>query len=442
MGFFDSIFSNTQLSSNKTDGDPVQFGHFSDNNKTQAQLAAWAKAEGQFHDGKYISCAEGLLAYIQNEGSNNVQSTRSGNNLSFTIIQGSKRIHGTCSQEGLKAWCPIATMVQPSNPAMRKLLELNYTMSYSRFALREDILQIIMDCSTDMMHPNKLYFGLRELALQADLQDDLLLGTFSNMQQIDSEHVLQNSALHKEVKYNFFVASIQEVLLLAQILNPDTYSGGMSYMFMNLLQKLHYLLVPEGRLLEEIDQISTQYWGDIEKKTTVELNQRLQRQLGELLSLPKEMVTDNLFYTNATFCRMPPPDINKVQEVIAACLHAMQFYRDNNQPQIANMVMMYSITNAAYHNSLPQCLRKLIAIYMRTNHADFCAELGITDTLYNPTQNTFSKTQIANLAKQALDSDRHRFPHIKFDVTMLNYTNLVAFNQSFLEQLLLINYNS
>jgi hypothetical protein len=333
-------------------------------------------------------------------------------------------------------------MVQPSTPAMRKLLELNFSMSFSRFAMHEENLLIVLDCTADMMHPNKLYFGLRELSLQADLQDDLLLSNFSNMQMVDSDHVIHNTETQKSVKYEFFVDKISRALELAEPLNPDTFSGGISYIYMNLLQQLHYILAPEGKLLEEIDHIIGSYWADIEKRTAVELNQRLAKQLRGLLAFSRSDVVENLYYTNGTFCRMLPPDITKVQEVIANSLTTMQYYRDTQQEEIANMVMMYGLTNAAYHNSLPQVLHKLVAVFMQVNHADLCAALGIKNVLYNARENVFSKAEISALCRAAVYSDLHRYPHLKFDTNALRYNSLLSFNQSFLEQLIQLNYNS
>ncbi|MFM2386161.1 MAG: hypothetical protein RL660_918 [Bacteroidota bacterium] len=442
MGFFDNIFAQRSKTKREPSVPLVQFGHYSDNNKSKQQIENWSKAEGLFHDGKYISCAEEFLQYIQDAGMSNVTYKRTGNTLDFEIIQGSKRIHGACNDDGLKAWCQIASMQAPSTPAMRRLLELNYAMSYSRFALKDDVLHIVMDCTDDMMHPNKLYYGLRELCLQADLQDDILLSNFSNMQQVESDHVMHNTDQQKEIKYAYFLKCIDESLSIVEPLNPDTFSVTISYIYINLLQKLHYLLVPEGKLLEEIDRITNKYWSELEKKTSVELNQMLQKNLIALRALPKQNIIDNLYYTNGTFCRMPPPDLNKVQEVIGNCLVSMAHYRDSQQHNIANLIMEYCLTNTAYHNSMPQCLRRFVAVFMQVNHSAYCQDLGLPTVLYNVEHGTFSKTEIANLLKEAVDSDIHRFPNLKFDSAALRYDNLVTFNQSFLEQLIKIDYSA
>jgi hypothetical protein len=444
MSIFDSIFGENRKKKNDSNDasntQAVQFGHYSDNNKTAEHIAFWGEAERYFHDGKYISCAESFLKYVQDERINNVGIERIGNKLNFWIIQGSKKITGTCDDNGLNAWCALAKMNQNNVAAMRKLLDLNGELSYSRFSLKENVLQIVMDCTKDMMHPNKLYFGLRELALQADKQDDLLVSSFEFIEQINEDHVLQNSDAHKQIKYDFLKSNIEETIAIADALNPDTYGEAITYLYLNLIQKLDYLLVPQGELQEALDEASTEYWQGISKKTSVECNQRARNKLVQIAGWQKEKIFENLYYTKGAFCKVPPPDLVRISEVLRNCAVKGFFHKEAAQPQIANASMMYALTNAAFHNSLPAVLRSLVAIYMQINHFDYCKALGVQTVLYQSENNTFNKQEIKARIEQAVASDKHRFPNLVFDSAKLKYTDLLEFNHSFLEILIALNY--
>ena len=59
---------------------------------------------------------------------------------------------------------------------MRRLVESNYVLEYSRYGLDDDDnLVIKFDTSALDASPYKLYYALKEVAANADKQDDLLL---------------------------------------------------------------------------------------------------------------------------------------------------------------------------------------------------------------------------------------------------------------------------
>jgi hypothetical protein len=444
MSIFDSIFGENRKNKNTVAADgllAVQFGHYSDNNKTTEQIAAWGEAERYFHEGKYISCAECFLKYVQDERIENVTIERIGNKLNFWLIQGSKKISGTCDDNWLNAWCALAKMNQSNVAAMRKLLDLNGELNYSRFSVQDNVIHIVMDCTKDMMHPNKLYFGLRELALQADKQDDLLVSSFEYMEQINEEHILQNSDAHKQIKFDFLVSSIEETVALADGLNPDTYGEPITYLYLNLLQKLDYLLVPQGQLQEAIEDISSDYWQAVSKKTTIALNHKLRNKLVQLALWPKEKVFEDLYYTKGAFCKVPPPDLTRINEVLRNCANRGFFHKEQGEMQIADAIMMYALSNAAYHNSLPAVLRSLVAIYMQVNHFEYCRALGVQTVLYQADNNSFNKQEINQRIQHAIALDKHRFPKLAIDVNKIKFTSLLEFNHSFLEALLNLDYN-
>src|SRR6185436_1252577 len=100
---------------------------------------------------------------------------------------------------------PLALMEQPATAVMRRLLELNYSLYYSRSALDEEgrTLYMVFDTKVSNASPNKMYYGLRELATKADKQDDMLLTDFSYLKAVDTDVVLKPTEQEIEMKYKY-----------------------------------------------------------------------------------------------------------------------------------------------------------------------------------------------------------------------------------------------
>ncbi len=95
--------------------------------------------------------------------------------------------------------------------------------------------------------PNKLYYGLKELATKADKQDDLLLSEFGFLQPVDTDHINQLPEQEKEVKYDFLQKWIRSTLEYIETLDPEKFSGGISYLLLTLVFRIDYLISPEGK---------------------------------------------------------------------------------------------------------------------------------------------------------------------------------------------------
>src|SRR5690606_33936341 len=109
----------------------------------------------------------------------------------FVLHQGSVLVRGEIDEEKVSAEIVLAGMPEPSIPVMRRLLELNFNLYYSRCAVSGD--KICMRFDTDLVTatPNKLYYGLKELATKGDKQDDLLINEFGFLLPLNTGHVTE-----------------------------------------------------------------------------------------------------------------------------------------------------------------------------------------------------------------------------------------------------------
>jgi hypothetical protein len=206
---FDKLFGRGKK---KPENPDIPFGRYSDNNKTVEKVRRWTDADNLFKQQSYYESIDAFFDYLADDKEKNVILQRNNENGTFQIFQGSKIVRGEFDKESLKAEITLARMPQASVPVMRRLLEMNFNLYYSRYALDNDRLCMRFDSDIKAANPNKLYYGLKELAIKADKLDDLLVQEFAALQTVDTEHIIAIPEKEKEVKYNFMMSWIKEAL--------------------------------------------------------------------------------------------------------------------------------------------------------------------------------------------------------------------------------------
>ncbi len=122
-------------------------------------------------------------------------------------------------------------------------------------------------------NPNKLYYGLKELAIKADKLDDLLVQEFAALQTVDTEHIITIPESEERSEIQFHDAlDKSETLDYIATLDADKFSGGIAYLLLSLAFRIDYLVCPDGKLLNELEKIVEIYYRKDEKQT-MERNQ-------------------------------------------------------------------------------------------------------------------------------------------------------------------------
>src|SRR5882757_7099236 len=73
----------------------INFGRYSDNNKTLEKTNQWTNADNLFKEKKYPESIDAFFDYLRDDGANNVILKRNGTDFNFEIYQGSKIVRGT-----------------------------------------------------------------------------------------------------------------------------------------------------------------------------------------------------------------------------------------------------------------------------------------------------------------------------------------------------------
>jgi hypothetical protein len=433
---FDKLFSRGKK---KKEPDPdILFGRYSDNNKTLRQVSRWTDADNLFKEKKYTESFDAFFEYLRDGDAQNVVYERNGAEGRFQVYQGSKIVRGTFDGQQVKAEVTLAKMPQPSVPVMRRLLEMNFSLYYSRCALDNDRLNMRFDSNIEAANPSKLYYGLKELATRADKQDDLLVRDFTTLQTMDNEHVTSLPPQEKEVKYEYLQSWIKQTLDTIDALDKDKFSGGISYLLLTLVYRLDYMIKPEGVILYELEKIPAIYFKK-DERPVIEKNRDMIEQFKVIQAKTKEEIFAGLFRSRHTFSIVTPQQHKVVADSIIAANQNMIWYRDNNYPFIANQVIEYGFAYCQYSYSLPRPISELFNLYMQANYSSYFLALGYPDSWYDPYKNEFNSEAIIERIKEIQLKWKEKYPNMDLKIQNIRFDNLVNFNHTFVTEIQLLN---
>ena len=435
---FDKLFG---WGKKKKEDPAITFGRYSDNNKSVTKVGRWTEADNLFKNQDYHQCIEAFFDYLRDDNEQNVVLERNGQEGRFQVFQGSKVVRGEFNNDRLQAEITLAKMPLSSVPVMRRLLEMNFNLYYSRYALDQDRICMRFDSDIKTANPNKLYYGLKELATKADKQDDLLVQEFTALQTMDTDHVIEIPLTEKEEKYTYFQKWISETLDYIKTLDADKYSGGIAYLLLTLAFRIDYLISPEGQLQNELEKLVDIYYRKDERQT-IERNQLMRESYEKLLTKPKEEVFPYLFRSRHTFAIVSPQKYEVVTDAINAAAQNMPFYNENGHAFVANKVMEYPLAFCQYSYSLPKPWTDLYRIFMQVNYADYFAALGFNTKYYDVNDKSFESDAIQEAIEKIMEEWKPKYPHLAFKLHSLKYDNLVNFNQSFSTEVAALNFEA
>ena len=435
---FDKLFGRGKKKEEQQTGPDILFGRYSDNNKPAAKVSRWTDADNLFKEKKYTESFDAFFEYLRDDTTANVVYERNGNEGRFHLYQGSKIVRGTFTNEVLKAEVTLAKMAQPSVPVMRRLLEMNFNLYYSRFALDNERLCMSFDSDIETASPSKLYYGLKELSTKADKQDDLLVQDFAMLETADSEHITLVPEKEKAVKYEFLQKWIQQTLDTISPLDADKFSGGIAYLLLALIYKIDYLITPEGKILYELEKITGIYFKK-DERPVVEKNRDMTEAFKKMQAIPKEEVFNCLFRSKFSFAIVAPQQYKAIADSIHGANQNLIWYRDNGYPFIATQIAEYGISYCQYSYSLPRVITEFYHLFMMVNYPDFFAALGYTTIYYDPAKNKFEQDDITGRIKTIQVKWKDKYPLLDFKIQNLRLDNLVNFNQTFSTEVEFLN---
>lgn len=435
---FDRLFGKGKKKEGQAPEPTISFGRYSDNNKPVAKTARWTDSDNLFKEKKFSESMDAFFDYLRDDAIQNVVYERNGAEGRFHFYQGSKVVRGSFDGRLLQAETTLARMPQPSVPVMRRLLEMNFNLFYSRFAMDGERLNMRFDTTIESASPSKLYYGLKELSTKADKQDDLLVQDFSALQLADSEHLSEIPLPEKEVKYAYLQKWIGQVLDLVPGLDADKFSGGIAYLLLSLIYRIDYLIVPEGKLLNQLEKIGGIYFKKDERPVT-EKNRDMIEEFRKLKEVPKEEVFSQLIRSRYTFSIVAPQPHKVTADSIHGANQNLVWYRDNNHPLIAGQIAEYGFSYCQYSYSLPRAVTELYHLFMMVCYPDYFRDLGYKTQYADPANGRFNSEAIKEEINSIQQRWKDKYPLMDFKTSNLRFDNLVNFCHSFTNEIEFLN---
>ncbi len=437
----DKIFKRVKKTGAEVTDPGVLFGRYSDNNKAVEKVNKWNEADELFKEKKYKESIETFFIYLRDDGLGNVVVETDSKGGKFHFFQGSKIIKGFYNEELFEAQVVLATMPQPSVPVMRRLLEMNFNLFYSRYAIDEDNLCMMFDSDIETANPSKLYYGLKELATKADKQDDLLVQDFTALVAAGTEHLIEIPDEEKEIKYKYFQKWIKETLDLIESIDVDKFSGGIAYMLLALAYRIDYLIVPQGKLLRDLEKIVVTYFRKDERLVT-EKNQEMVDCFMKLSARTEEEFYPYLFRSVYTFSIVNPQNHKTIADAIYNANQNISWYKENKQFKVAAQIGEYGFSYCQYSYSLPRPLTELYLLFMMVNYPDFFTDLGYSTKYFSLEKAEFNKQEIVDKIKNIETRWKVKYPKINVKTEKLKFDDMVSFNQSFTTEIEFLNLES
>jgi hypothetical protein len=334
--------------------------------------------------------------------------------------------------KGLRAESIIAASEVLPLGLMRELLEQNFNLKYSRYGLDgKNRFCLIFDTFSADGPPQKLYQGLRELALETDRQDDLLVKEFPVIHKIAEHQKVEISIHEKKIKFQFMKKWTEEALYVIENnkLNAYTYPGSISFILLEFLYKLDYLIVPEGSIKDEIRDLHLMYFenNDI---PVYEKNLKILKLVRSLKNMNERSFNDLLYSVNNTFGFAEPEDHQKFAEMTDAHFNDLQWYLDNQHLRHVKAIAGYLIGYSMYAFSLPEPTKSLLFLYYRITENDFFQKLGYHDTFTSG--KTYNLKPIKQEISHILTSFKEDYGKIIVDTSILDASHEAAFSRSYL----------
>lgn len=432
MGFFDKIFGKNFEPEQQPD---IQFGRYTDSYKSPAQYDAWDIALEKFEAKDYLESYSNFFNYLNDKKENNVVWSRENGSIKFKIFQGSKIIIGTADNKEFRATSKVVKTESLNIGFMRRLVETNFDLKYSKFALDNDNnIVIVFSTSSLDSSPYKLYFALKELATNADKQDDLLLDEFDSLTPLSNTHVKEISITEKEAKFQFIHEKIDSVLqeIDSGKLSPDKYPGAIAYLLLDLCFRLDFLISSEGYMTDLLERMQRKYFEN-DGKATAQKNLAMKKEFSKLLKRPKEDYFKEMYQVKATFGITSPVNLDKIVSFIKGELGNMDWYHENNHEKVALAIPGYITGYCLFNYAVPKPIRELFLLYFQISEMEYFKKLGFTNTYWKDTKTLDSKA-IKRAFEHIEHVNKEVYTKFKINESAIDFGSFPVFSKTLLLQ--------
>ncbi len=438
MGFF-SNFLSTISTKDDIENPLIQFGKYSDRNKTPAQLESWTKSTSLFNEQKYLDAFEEFFIYLKDPVIENVLYTRKKEQIDFKLYQGSKIVKGYINNEEVYIISEVVQFDKVNVAVMRRLLVENYYLWYSKFSKNNNVFTLQHRTPTKDEHPTSLYFAIKEVANVADSFDDTLVDEFPFLKPINLGAIEKLPTAELNIKLNYFKKTIDETLESINKLSASRFKGAISFSLLNIAYKIYYLFAPEGTLLDEVRHIHSIFWS--KNKLTDEIkNQKMIEEFEKLSSKSNSEISKSLYKVTSTFPQVKPTHHDKVHDFVKREIEKIHWYRENKYYDIHLAICEYIVSYCTFVYGTEPVIIDLFQVFWKVTNHKYFTELGFVDEFVK--NDKIILNTIEKRINKIISSNKNAYPNLVFNSRRLNTSSLHEFASSFLYEFINCEFNN
>ena len=427
MNLFGRIFGTKPAPSSPQ----IRFGRYTDSNRLVAKETAFDAALKDFVKEDYLKSYVSFFDYLLDEEEQNLRVWEEKGELRFEFFQGSKKITGFANERKFYAAARIAKANSLQSSFMRRLLEANFELKYSRFALSpDDVITIVFDTYTADGSPHKLYAALKELATHADKHDDILVDEFEALEITDFNMRRELPAEEKAIKLAYMQQEIRAVFeeMDKGKLPADQYPVAYTYLLLDLCYRLDYLTKPEGFMMETLERIDRTAFAE-DGRNAAQKNLALRQEFQQLLDRPTEKMARELYEVSTTFGITPSIDHQKLALLIDQELPNMRWYAEHGHERIAKAIPGFIVGRALFSYAMPPPDRDLFHLLMQVLESDYFLSLGFQPLA---PAGLLDEKAIKQALRSIVNKYEAEYPRLSLDAKRLDFRSVNGFAASYL----------
>jgi len=379
-----------------------------------------------------------LQNFTNNESNKNIITSRVDDRLEFTIFQGCAKITGYISNEHLQAEVILIKKEDASVALKRRILERNYQFTYIYYFTDDKYIKLKLFHDNITMSPQKVFFPLRELALNADFDKEYMKSEFSGTILEDIQHLTTINEDDLKIKYNFLNIWIQEIEEKIKLLPSNDNAGMQSFIYLNTMFKIDYLLVPHYDIYQKITKKVQEYFAE-ENISSEAKNDELKQYLNKLQKISFEDFSKNFYNAKYTFNQIEKTSTEDINTFINETLIKIRWYKNNRYNQIIPTLYRYISFYLLYNYGLNPVLKELLHTLVEIQNPSFFKALDY-QILYDKNTKTFSKRAIINKIDDAITPFISKYKSLAPFGSSLNFDSENEFYNSFYLQLQNLNF--
>ncbi len=358
----------------------LRLGRYSDAYKSAEQLKAWDRSMGHYANGDYAKSFLHFLQYLRDPVEQNIHwmQDRDGG-LSFELLQGSRRVSGWLGVPFCEAVTTIGICKTIPEGLMRELLEVNDQLQFCHYGLEQDG-RIILRWSSKATEtdPYRLFQALRELSIQADKIDDLLVTRYAEVEPLYEPHIQEYPKAENQIRIKWLRQKAADLLswYVRDRDLHDQYPGGLAYALLAFLYKIEFLLCPQGQLREEIENAHRAYF----LESALDARTRMQRLLATIeraVARTDDELQTEFYKVVTTFGMVQPISYHRISSQIQAELNQFDAYDQGNSSVYAPYITSFVIGYGLFNYALPGLIRDLYSLYYYLEEEALLFELGM-----------------------------------------------------------------